>query len=59
MTESAKQQSDTAPRREKQKPDARPRDRDSSADNSKTGEQAQKDAALSQPPYPGEPAGGE
>jgi len=37
----------------------RERGGDSSAGKSKTGQQAQEEAARTQPPYPGEPAGGE
>jgi hypothetical protein len=59
MSESANRQSDGTRGNDKQKPASRDRRGDSSADKSKAGQQAQKDAALAQPPSPGEPAGGE
>lgn len=57
MIESAKRQNDKPDHA--RKPEARGHDRDRSPDNKDAGRQAQKDAALSQPQSPGEPAGGE
>jgi len=59
MSESANRQSDSTRGSDKQKPVSRDRGGDSSADKSKAGQQAQKDAAVTQPPVPGEPSGGE
>jgi hypothetical protein len=59
MSESENRQSDDTLGRDKQKPHVRDRNGDPSADKSKAGQQAQKDAARTQPPYPGEPSGGE
>jgi len=60
MSESAKRQSNDQRSRDKQQStssDDRARDR--SADKSRAGLEAQKEAARTQPPSPGEPAGGE
>jgi len=59
MSESENRQSDGALGRNRQKRPVRDRDGDPSADKSNAGQQAQKDAARTQPPYPGEPSGGE
>ncbi|WP_068026048.1 hypothetical protein [Rhodoplanes sp. Z2-YC6860] len=62
MSESANRQSDSARGSDQQKPASADRRGGSSADKSKAGEageQAQKEAALTQQQSPGEPAGGE
>jgi hypothetical protein len=59
MSESANRQSGSPRGSDKQKPASDDRRRGSSADKSKDGQQAQKDAALTQQQSPGEPAGGE
>jgi len=59
MSESAKRQSEDLRRRDKQPPTARNHDRDRSAGNSEAGRKAQEEAARTQAPSPGEPAGGE
>ncbi len=59
MSESANRQSDSPRGGDKQKPASGDRPGDPSAGKSKAGQQAQEDAARTQPPYPGEPAGGE
>jgi hypothetical protein len=59
MSESAKRQSDDRRSRDKPPSTSRDHDRDRSADKNKAGREAQKEAARTQPPYPGEPAGGE
>jgi hypothetical protein len=59
MSESGNRQSDSARGSDKQKPASGDRRDGSSAAESKAGQQAQKDAALTQQQSPGEPAGGE
>jgi hypothetical protein len=61
MAESAKRHSDGLRGRDKQQSDRRDanRRRDERAGKKRDGRQAQKDAAMTQPPFPGEPAKGE
>jgi len=59
MSKSANRQSDSARGSDEQKPASGDRHGGSSTKKSKAGEQAQKDAALTQQQSPGEPAGGE
>lgn len=59
MSESENRQSDSPRGGDKQKPASGDRPGGSSAGKSKAGQQAQKDAALTQQQSPGEPAGGE
>jgi hypothetical protein len=59
MNESAKRHSDDRRSRENPPATSHDHDRDRSGAKSKAGQKAQEEAARTQPPYPGEPAGGE
>jgi len=59
MSESAKRQSESEDARGRDKQTPASRDQDRSADNGEAGLKAQEDAARTQAPSPGEPAGGE